>query len=388
MSNKWKWCLGLGLGAVLLGAWFWQQERPVTAAVLRGAQGDEFPSGGAAVTEVGHVVNPNAVATKPALPATAPTAMASGGLASPSELQFAQCGRDYTASVTARIATLENSREPRDRLGAALLRQSLAGESDAGIKALSVFADIAASAPNDALAAWLSATRCSRDEDCDQDAAIEHWLRVEPDNAAAWLMALDAAMRRGDLRLAETLLRKAAAAPRIDVHYGDTAQLAAQSIGTPPTTPACAQAAESIGKAMGLDGPGTPGDMAIVAANAMPQMPPLVGFLKLCSPRQAIPAARLAACRSVFGLMARSDLLVFHWVGLRGLSVHAEPADRGQWLRRLRDAQWMQQQAPLLFKPEHMQLVWEQGEVAVMIALLQEAGRWPAPDDWQPPSGP
>ena len=43
----------------------------------------------------------------------------------------------------------------------------------------------------------------------------------------------------------------------------------------------------------------------------------------------------------------------------------------------------MRQGQPLL-APLDSRVVWEEGEVPVMIALLEEAGRWPAPSDWQP----
>jgi hypothetical protein len=377
-----RWAAGIALGAALLAAWLWRHDRAATASPPATGRHEE-PTHASATDAV-----PARRASTLASTADRVSAVpANADDASPDDPRIERCHGDYLAAIPARTAALEASAEPRDRLGAALLRQTFAGVLPGlGDSATAGFAAAVERDPDDALAAWLYAAHCGAG--CDQYGAIGHWLKLEPDNAAAWLAALDAAMRRDDLRSAETLLRKAAAAPRIDLRWGEVAQLARRAIGTPAMTPACKQAAKALGARIGLDRPATPADMAILTANAMPPLPTLRGFLELCPLQKAIPADRLPACQSVFRLMARNDLLLLHLVGLQGLSIHAGATERASWVRQWHDAQWMRQQAPLFFKPEHVPLAWEQGEVAVMIALLQEAGRWPAPQDWQPPLRP
>ena len=299
------------------------------------------------------------------------------------EQAFVRCQRDYQNALRSRTETLASSADMHERLGAALLAQ-FQRDKNASDYRRSLDAVVEA-APDDVLAAWLRAHACGSEQGCDADAAARHLARLEPDNGAAWMPALDQAMRADDIVGAESLLQQAARAGRFDPHWGETAQLARKAIGTPASTPACTAAAAAIGEALELGRPGTPDDLALASASSVPALPSLHHFLALCPLHKAIPSSRLSACRAVFQRMAESDTLLAHMVGLRGLASHAPTGgERTRWREQLRNAEWMQSQGGPLLHTAHLPLAWEQGEVQVLIALLEESGHWPAPAGWAP----
>jgi hypothetical protein len=288
--------------------------------------------------------------------------------------QFRQCQHDYVRAVQSRAQVLATSADARERLGAVLMTRTAAMMAAGdGMRAFrQALASAAERAPDDALAAWLHAIECRSDEQCDVLAATNHLLQVEPGNGAAWWLAIDVAISRDDTAQADALLQQAARAARFDLHWGETARLTRLSIGPLSPTPACEQASD---------------DMAVAQAvvNAGMALPPLGGILKLCPPRGAVLPGRLAACRSMFLQMTRSDELLPYMIGVRGLAAHAATlAERAQWRERLRNAEWMLRQGGTLLSSTLAPMTWEQGEVPVLIALLEEAGRWPAPANWQP----
>lgn len=242
-----------------------------------------------------------------------------------------------------------------------------------------------AEASGDPLVIGLHAAMCNSRSDCDEDAAIDRWLQADPDNLTPWLHALSASVRRNDGARSEVLLRHAARATHIDLHWGKAALLMKTSLGPVPPTQACQDAARRIGEVFNLDRPGTADDLATVAATASAPLPTLAGIMKMCPFRDAIQARRLAACRTIFARMGGSDELLPHLIGVRAMAVlAATPEERTQWRKRLRDSAWMTSQAATAMRAEHLPLAWEKGEVAVYIALLEETGRWPAPEGWLP----
>jgi hypothetical protein len=299
------------------------------------------------------------------------------------EQAFARCQRDYQSALRSRIEALAASGDTHDRLGVALLAQ-LQLDKNATDYRRSLDAVVEA-APDAILAAWLRAHACGLEQGCDANAAAQHLVQLEPDNGAAWLPALELAMRADDIIRAEFLLQQAARAKRFDLHWGETAQLARKAIGTPASTPTCTAAAAAIGEALELGRPGTPDDLALATASSAPVLPAFHYFFALCPLHEAIPSSRLSACRRVLQRMADSDTLLARMVGLRGLATHAATeGERTRWREELRNAEWMQSQGGPLLRAAHLPLAWEQGEVPVLIALLEESGRWPAPAGWAP----
>jgi hypothetical protein len=299
------------------------------------------------------------------------------------EQAFARCQRDYQGALRLRIEALAASADTHDRLGGALLVQLQLDKSATDYRR-SLDAIIEA-VPDNILAVWLRAHACGSEQGCDANAAAQHLMQLEPANGAAWLPALDLAMRADDIIRAEFLLQQAARAKRFDLHWGETAQLARKAIGTPAPTRVCTAAAAAIGEALELGRPGTPDDLALASASNVPALPALHYFFALCPLHEAIPSSRLSACRQVLQRMADSDTLLAHMVGVRGLATHAATeGERTRWREELRNAEWMQSQGGPLLRAAHLPLAWEQGEVPVLIALLQESGRWPAPAGWTP----
>lgn len=296
---------------------------------------------------------------------------------------FERCQRDYQFALRARAETLAASTDVAERLGAALLVH-LQADKNASDYRRSLHAVVEA-APDDVLAAWLHAQACGSEQGCDANAAAQHLASLEPDNGAAWMPALEQAMRADDIVRAESRLQQAAGSKRFDLHWGETAQLARKAIGTPASTPACTAAAAAIRESLALERPGTPDDLAIASASSAPALPALHHFLALCPLREPIPASRLPACRAVLERMADSDTLLAHMIGLRGLATHTSTErERTQWRERLRNAEWMRSQGGPLLRTAHLPLAWEQGEVPVLVALLEESGQWPAPAGWEP----
>lgn len=356
------------IAGLLLLPWAWERKQHRSAQV----SGDKrVPIAGAA----GPLVH--RVPAKPPAPAGKTTA--------PEDPDLAACHRDHMSAIQRRAAMLEAADGGREQLAYALLSQVLPGDDDPR-KRERAFAAAIDRSGEDTLVAWVAVQHCKGDQ-CDSQSAVAALLRLEPDNAAAWLPAMDAEVRRGDLMQADRLLFQAARAGHFNAYWDDTGRLLAKAIGPLPQTPACERAGASIAKELSLDRPGTIDDLTMVTSTAVASaaLPALNGILKLCPPSRGIARHRLVACRAMFLRMAKSDELLFNMVGARGMAMHgASPAERVQWSERLRNIEWLQRQAGALMKPSHIPLVWELGEVSVLTALLEEAGRWPAPPDWQP----
>ena len=84
----------------------------------------------------------------------------------------------------------------------------------------------AQAAPNDALVQWLVANYADTSTPegaAHRAAAIEALSRIEPDNGAVWMQALNQADKRGDAAGVDDALTHMAEARRFDDHYIDTA---------------------------------------------------------------------------------------------------------------------------------------------------------------------
>jgi hypothetical protein len=152
--------------------------------------------------------------------------------------------------------------------------------------------------------------------------------------------------------------------------------------------PACERAGAAIGRELGMTGQATSEDLTQISASAMAtaQLPPLRGLFELCPPNgRAIARQRHDACVAVFLRLSESHDLLLHGIGVRALAEHAATgAERARWRERQRELEWLMQQGSPLMRPSLMPLAWEQGEVAVLTALLEQAGRWPVPPGWTP----
>lgn len=322
---------------------------------------------------------------RPAGPASAPIAHGQDQVEADPRVQ--QCHKDFAAAIKARAAGLARTSDPRARAVAALLDQDDAVTAEAHAQQMKqrwqALSAAAERAPDDALLAWLDATHCRREDQCDERAATDRLLRAEPDNAAVWLLAVSRAMERNDEPAADAWLKQAARAPRLDFHWNDLGLLVVDAMSG-LSVPSCEAVPHLLGQAMGVDGTVTPDDMvAIYAVASTSAMPLHLGAHRLCPSRGSIPAARLPACRAVFARMAEGDELVSQSLGASRMLAWAEtPGERAEWRERRRNLMWLQQEVAKHWRPGQTRLIFEHGEMAFLTALLEEQGRWPAPRGW------
>jgi len=79
-------------------------------------------------------------------------------------------------------------------------------------------------APGDALVQWLVANHADRTTpagEAQAAAAIDALTRIEPDNGAPWMLALENATKRGDTSAADEAITRMAESPRFDDHFAD-----------------------------------------------------------------------------------------------------------------------------------------------------------------------
>jgi hypothetical protein len=105
--------------------------------------------------------------------------------------------------------------DPHAQLAHALLASLVPGNSPADVEAMErwqaqVLGNAVQRDPDDPLIARVHALRCLRRRECDGRAALAHIQRIEPDNAATWMMGIRPALARGDRKAAEALLIRAA----------------------------------------------------------------------------------------------------------------------------------------------------------------------------------
>lgn len=292
------------------------------------------------------------------------------------------CGQALRALLATRAEQLSSGADARDRLAGVIL--GVGNDFPGNQRAFDRELELAvAQHPDDTLLRWLHATRCLESEKCNEAAILESLRQLDPGNSAPYLLALDAAMKRDDLARAEVLLAEAARQARVDVYWGRLPKHIVEVVGPAGDVPACDRAA--AGNPHDLDVPRTLQENvevfagAIGAAQAIP-----LGVLRLC-PLSGIPQARLPACRAMFAQMAANDTLLLHAIGAKGMLKNAStPAERAHWGEVVRNVEWMKREGYPLLRTARQSLVWEHGEVPVLIALLEGEGRWPAPKDWQP----
>jgi hypothetical protein len=212
--------------------------------------------------------------------------------------------RALQAELARRIPVREDARQ--QLVSAMLLAWPIANDAPAALKAAAaarmpeaeaIFARVR-TGTDDPWVLWIAATDCRFGAAlCDPDGAIDDLLRIEPDNAAVWLLALDRAHRRHDEDAQLAALQGMAASTRYD-QYDITAIRAWTEASaalpelpgfnrlvarTMTEDPAAALDDESLGALAGLHGVG--------AALAFGH-PPYATFTNACTPE---PRLQLAA---------------------------------------------------------------------------------------------
>ncbi|KRB07594.1 hypothetical protein ASD86_07085 [Lysobacter sp. Root690] len=306
-----------------------------------------------------------------------------------------QAQSDYLSALRIHLKTLADRGDPHSQLQLALLlplsqpdsisEQLLAARQRALGKA-------AAAPGQEGLVAWLQAMDCFEHDACDLQPALSRLQQVEPDNAMAWLLALeDAARSDADPAQLDRYLRLAARADHYDDHLTDSSRetlKALEQVAMPPMT---SEAEAALRKVARLDGSPHPhdGHGLIVAALAMPMtFPPYRATFELCKPQSLRPeSARAGDCRAVLTLMADGDSLLAQAMGVsRMVQFAAGGRDDAYWRERLRESHWLRENFARFDSPAMLRAVRELGEVPAARAELERLGESRPPPGWLPQS--
>jgi hypothetical protein len=165
-----------------------------------------------------------------------------------------------------------------------------------------------AMAAGDPRAWWLVATACQHDQACaiDVDAALARWQRVEPDNAAPALFALERAAATGDAAGVESALSLAARATTYRAH--DIELL--KSLFKPAEA---VRVPTRLHDAFGLDDPSLAADALAIDAWSKFALPRFDALHDRCRP--ATDARSAAECLAVGKLLADSNVLLGRVIG-------------------------------------------------------------------------
>ena len=309
------------------------------------------------------------------------------------EAALQQWQQAHLGAIGRHVRTLMASGDPHDLLAAALIAPSaggpLSGEAFEWISdgATAAFAAARRLGPDDRLVAWLEAVDCPRaaaGSGCDPQAALVRLQRLEPDNAAVWIFALEAAVANADEASIDRLLARAAAASRYGIPFAGIGLLVTRTlleVDSPPMTPPVAQAVGldfGLGRAASAQDVAGVGAMAIAAAVALPAYQPLQG---LCIGQDGKPplARRSPACIAIYTHMAQDGLLTSQSIALTNLvRLTADSVAGTQWRERLRQMHWIRGQGAKAMGvgiPEgYLQSVWRLGELPAIEAMLRAAG--------------
>lgn len=126
------------------------------------------------------------------------------------------------AYATATFNSLSTSSNPRDWASAVLaigLKKDVASEHEQ----IALLDRALAAAPDDALVQWIALTQSNRvsQSATTREAIVRTLERLEPDNAAVWMEALELASQRKDQAAIDAALARMAASTRDDEHFSD-----------------------------------------------------------------------------------------------------------------------------------------------------------------------
>lgn len=132
------------------------------------------------------------------------------------DAQAANAWREYQAGM---LTSLARGTSPRDWALARLLASTLYSANEQARQAVDKLPNAGEAWPDDVLVQWMT-LRASR-KTSEQDAALRALERLEPDNAAVWLWALQRANAGKDKPAIEAAMAHMAAAMRYNNHRAD-----------------------------------------------------------------------------------------------------------------------------------------------------------------------
>jgi hypothetical protein len=298
------------------------------------------------------------------------------------------CDRTFKRLLHGQLEALGKDPDVRSQLAFALLAQAAPAITDARHprhramqgRVEAAYAAVARRAPDDPLSAWAHAHDCREAGAC--DVAFNRLARIEPDNAAVWLLAYSRARKRGDYAAADAYFARAGQAKYYDMHWGDAALFLRDVLPSTPVPECVAELADT-------EAPGTYPDtfalMAATMATMIRDIPPLV--IEPCGRQQLRPgdAGQLARCRAVYRLMADSDTMLARSFGAgRMVELTAGDPEHAYWRERVREHAWATETGYALPQEEPFIAPWERGEWSVLVERMRRAGKWPVPAGWLP----
>lgn len=249
--------------------------------------------------------------------------------------------------------------------------------------------------PQDPDLAWYHANRCLANPACDAGPAIDHLLAVEPDNLAGWLLAVREAKRAGGEAVMQATLEAAANAAEYEPRIVDGFQRMRDVLKDVPLPASCDTPASRRERAAatGSSAPPMPSDLAatiaiaVVAAHVLPY----AGLREAClsGPGEALPQARVAACRRVFAKIADGDALIDHSIGASMMAeLTTGTSEHPRWQEQKRRVAWLITNQPALDSSVAAAVRrWNEGEVPAMQQELAAKGLWPPPPSWSSEAG-
>lgn len=278
--------------------------------------------------------------------------------------------------------------DARDRMIAASLLGRHAEDTDARIEAIAAYEDAVQRGADDPLVRWIEVLRCPvASAECDHAAALKRLQQLEPDNAAVWLLGLQA-LDRDDVAAADAVLQRAATARRYRLFNTEYAQETTQLLQRVPSPQISACASARMLVETGFAGTQA-GAVGLLAQDLVDDLPTPVfpALTELCA--QPTPR-RHPLCIEVLSRMA-TDADDFASRGLATeLLVGLIPDDSDAvWRERLRRQRWLMlrvsESADRLRAEQPLRLLLE-GEIPGFESWLIETGQAGAPPpDWLPP---
>jgi hypothetical protein len=293
------------------------------------------------------------------------------------------------AALATRADTLAARGAPRDLIASALLRAMPPRNPETpGIfpdwerpGAREAWQSARDRSPDDVLLAWIELENCPGP--CDADAARARLQRLEPDNAAAWLQAFDAAWLAGDERLARAHLARAARSERFSYHFEELGLLlqdATTALPVPAPTPAQLRALDMPAGSSADDvTAGAVFGHAVIVISGLPRLHEACG-------RPGLEPAAYADCHGTLLHLARSRDLLSRMIGTSQLSrLTAGTPGQAQWQAAWRRLRWLHAQSAGFDSDsaDYIRGAWQSGEVAALEALLRANGvPLEPPADW------
>lgn len=369
------------------------------AVLAVGCSGERAPATARSIGEMEASAGSTEADAQTAMSAAGPRNAMAPSSASPSqsdEKLLAGWMRDYREALRAHAQVLAGRNDGRSQLAAAWLLQmaaegSVVGEEEAAFAALLTRAGELA--PDDPLVAWLERMNCPVTQPvCRREQAMARLQSIDPDNAAAWLLSLDAAIARGDGAGIDASLARAALAGHYYDRWNETGRFfdAALAEVALPARSASVLAAQS--RHSGANVPPSEAELRAIYAIGMASgmtLPSHLGLTRSCMDPSA-SAARKSACLSVFARMAESDSLLARSIGLScAVRLTAGTPAGAAWRERLRRFEWFRNEAiarsGFSLPPDYAQRLWRDGEIAALEWMLAAAGRpLTPPAGWLP----